>query len=169
MRNKKKKWKKEHVQIRQVAMKLLVLLYNKKTELLLPLCVPLQREQYMVTHCVKPIKIQPRHIASSLPSHVVNMLLSHHSCQCTCVHCIKYPPLLATSQISQHHISLSVSRIPWVEIQGGRVECEQNRGNFTLTIHLQYKGQIWKQEMSYEHQACMLMVPVATSLRIEIK
>lgn len=57
---------KNNVQIRQGAMNLLMLLYNKKPKLLLPLCVPLQREQYMGALCVKPIKIQPHHIASSL-------------------------------------------------------------------------------------------------------
>lgn len=54
-------------------------------------------------------------------------------------------------------------------MQGGPGECEQNGEIFTLSIHLQYKGLMWKQEMSYERQACMLMVPMATSLHIEIK
>lgn len=135
----------------------------------MPLCVPLQREQYMGAHCAKPIKIQPRHIASSLPSHVVNMLLSHHSYQCTCVHCIKSSPLSSPSKISHHQISLSVSRIPRVEIQGGSGGWEQRKENFILSIHLQYKGLMWKQEMSYQCQACMLMGPVATSLHTEIK
>lgn len=54
-------------------------------------------------------------------------------------------------------------------MQGGPGECEQNGGNFTLSIHLQYKGLMWRQEMSYERQARVLMVPMATSLHIEIK
>lgn len=40
-------------------MNLLVLLYNKKTGMLLPLYVQLQREHYIGAHCVKPIKILP--------------------------------------------------------------------------------------------------------------
>lgn len=162
MRNKK------HVQIRQGVNNLLVLLYNKNQSCYCH-CVCHYKGNNTWEHTAKPIKIQLRHIASSLPSHVVNLLLSHYSYLCTCVHCIKSPPLLAPSQIFQHQISLSVPRIPGVAIQGDLGEGEQNRGNFTLSIHLQYEGLIGKQEMSYERQARMLMVPVAISLHIEIK
>lgn len=121
-------------------MNLLVLLYNKKQSCYCH-CVSLQREQYMGAHCVKPIKIQSRHIASCLPSHVGNVLLSHHSCQSTCVHCIKSSPLSAPSQISQHHISVSVSRTP--QSTRGPERAPGERGKF----HIIYPSAIYGSDV----------------------
>lgn len=103
--------------------------------MLLSLCVLLQREQCMGAHCVKPIKFQPCHIASSLPSHAVNMLLSHHSYQRTCVHCTKSPPLSFVSfsnfPVSQSHYLLQESHE--LKHEGARERAaEEEQGKFHI-------------------------------------
>lgn len=132
-----------------------------KPEVFLALCVPPQRKQYIWAPCVKSNKVSPCHIFHALMEHVrvsatFTQLTSDHLCTVSASSSNLPAELLAVSQ------EVKKSSTAWAREKGKRV-------NFTLSFYLQCEGLTWKQEMSSERQACPLLVPVATSLQVEIK
>lgn len=138
-------------------------------------CVLLQRNTHTHRHrqSVKPIKIQPCHIASSSRPCCKYTVFTHRSRHVTCVqHAFKPPPPFFFSSISffpSSRLTICFKSPTSGNWRRPRRECDQNRRNITLSIHLQHRGLMWSQEMSCERQAVELPVPAATSLQVEIK